>query len=259
MRVLVLSLALLWITAAGPTAHAQSLADRVLATPTEIVRMSFPAREGVCGDGADYRFRGRLEFRGRSDANWQYECENGPVRVQIEKDGDRIAAVRTYVGGAWRPRAEVTDLGDVPPREARDWLLDVAAAEAPSVAEDAIMPAVIADAPDPWPRLLDLGRDRALDLSVRERAIFWVGESAAREATRGLAQIVDNDAENTAVQKAAVFALSQRDDPERVEQLMQVAQTHSNPEVVKAAFFWLADSADERAMDFFEEVLLVTE
>jgi hypothetical protein len=35
-----------------------------------------------------------------------------------------------------------------------------------------------------------------------------------------------------------------------------VARTHPNPDVVRSAFFWLAESADDRAILFFEEVLL---
>jgi HEAT repeat protein len=54
-----------------------------------------------------------------------------------------------------------------------------------------------------------------------------------------------------------VFALSQRDEPERIDHLLRVARTHPNPEVVRSAFFWLAESADERAIDFFEDVLRV--
>lgn len=250
-----------WLAVAvAPDASAQTLADRVLGASTDIVRMSFAAREGLCGNAEDSQFvGGRWEFRGRSDGNWQYACEDGPVRVQIAKDGRRMIAVRTYVGGNWRARTDATDLGEVSAQAASDWLLDLAASASPAVAVDAILPAAIADAPDPWQRLLGLGRDRNLSTRVRERAIFWVGQSAAREATRGLAEIVDNGTESVAVLKAAVFALSQRDDPERIDQLMRVARTHPNPEVVKASFFWLADSADERTLDFFEEVLAATQ
>jgi HEAT repeat protein len=142
----------------------------------------------------------------------------------------------------------------VPAEEASEFLLDLARTATPGVAKDAIMPAVIAAAPDPWPALLDLSRSRSLDRRVREQAIFWLGQSAAREATEGLTALAVGD-ETTEVQKAAVFALSQRDEPERIDRLIGVARTHSNPEVVKSAVFWLADSEDERAIDFFEEVL----
>jgi len=40
-----------------------------------------------------------------------------------------------------------------------------------------------------------------------------------------------------------------------VEQIEQVARTNTNPEVRKQAMFWLGQSKDPRATDFFAEVL----
>jgi hypothetical protein len=232
------------------TALAQSLEERVFGAPTDVVRMSFAARADLCvhnGDGVWHQ---------GVDIDWWRPCEEGPVRVQARKDGGRITALRTYVGGAWPASDDATDLGDVSAEAASDWLLGLAATAAPSVAEDAIDPAVMADVPDPSVALLDLGRDRDLAEDVRERAIFWVGESAAREATRGLAELAESETETTRIQQAAVFALSQRDESERIDHLLRVARTHPNPKVVRSAFFWLAESSDERAIQFFEEVLL---
>lgn len=227
---------------------AQSLAERVNAAPAGFVRMSYPAREGVCSQGSD---RPRDQ---RVNVDWIRDCEDGPVRVQLEKDAARIVGVSSYVGGRWQPRENVTDLGDVGAQDASEFLLDLAASALPTVAEDALLPAVIANAPDPWRRLLALARDRALHANVRNQAIFWLGQSAAGDATAGLAALAAGN-ETTEVQKAAVFALSQRDDPDRIEQLIRVARTHSNPQVVRAAFFWLAQSEDPRAVDLFEKIL----
>ena len=226
--------------------EAQSLAERVAAAPGG-VRMTYAAREGVCGTD-----NGWIDTR--DDGDWRPDCQRGPVRLTVDKDGRRIVAVRARIGGERQPRDDVTDLGEVPAAEASDFLLDLAARAAPNVAEDAVMPAAIADAPDPWRRLLALARDGSLAADVREQAAFWLGQSATREATAGLAEIVDADG-SVEVQKAAVFALSQRDEPERIDTLIGVARTHANREVVRAAFFWLAESEDPRAIDFFEEVL----
>lgn len=237
------------VGAASP-APAQPLEDRVYGAPTDVVRMSFPARADVCVNS------GEGVWRRDFDSNWWRSCEDGPVRVQASKDGHRITALRTYVGGVWRASNDATDLGDVPAEAASEWLLGLATTAAPSVAEDAIDAAAMADAPDQWMPLLELGRDSDLAEDMRERAIFWVGQSAAREATRGLAYLAESETEATRIQQAAVFALSQRDEPERIDHLLRVARAHPNPEVVRSAFFWLAESADERAIQFFEEVLL---
>jgi hypothetical protein len=42
---------------------------------------------------------------------------------------------------------------------------------------------------------------------------------------------------------------------EGVPKLIQVAQSNRNPEVRKQAMFWLGQSNDARALDFFEKVL----
>ena len=39
------------------------------------------------------------------------------------------------------------------------------------------------------------------------------------------------------------------------EKLMEIARTNRNPEVRKQAMFWLGQSKDPRALDFFAQVL----
>jgi HEAT repeat protein len=57
------------------------------------------------------------------------------------------------------------------------------------------------------------------------------------------------------VRKKAVFALSQLPKDDGVPKLIAVARTHRDPEVRKQAMFWLGQSGDERAVQFFEQVL----
>ena len=57
------------------------------------------------------------------------------------------------------------------------------------------------------------------------------------------------------MKKKAVFALSQLPKDEGVPLLIKVARTNTNPEVRKQAMFWLGQSKDPRATDFFAEVL----
>ena len=53
-----------------------------------------------------------------------------------------------------------------------------------------------------------------------------------------------------------MFALSQLPKDEGVPRLIDVARNNRNPEVRKQAFFWLGQSKDPRAVQFFEEILL---
>jgi len=57
------------------------------------------------------------------------------------------------------------------------------------------------------------------------------------------------------VKKKAVFALSQLPREEGVPKLIEVAQNNRNREVRKQAMFWLGQSHDPRALQFFEKVL----
>ena len=52
-----------------------------------------------------------------------------------------------------------------------------------------------------------------------------------------------------------MFALSQLPKDEGVPKLIDVARTNRNPAVRRQAMFWLGQSRDPRALEFFEEVL----
>jgi HEAT repeat protein len=84
--------------------------------------------------------------------------------------------------------------------------------------------------------------------------VFWLGQAAGEEATRGLDSLatVGGDLE---VRKHAVFALSQRPADEGVPVLIRIARTNRSPELRKTALFWLGQSEDPRALTLFEEIL----
>jgi HEAT repeat protein len=150
-----------------------------------------------------------------------------------------------------------TDLGSVSARDAVDFLLHAARTGGSGKgAEEAVFPATLADVQDIWRDLLGLARDRALHEDVRTAAVFWVGQEAADAATEGLAQMAMDRDEEQEVRDAAVFALSQRPDDEALPLLMEIARTAPGAETRRSAMFWLAESEDERALEFFEEILL---
>ena len=57
------------------------------------------------------------------------------------------------------------------------------------------------------------------------------------------------------VKRRAVFALSQLPSAEGVPLLIDLARNHRIPEVRRQAMFWLGQSKDPRAIDFFEQIL----
>src|SRR5262249_45346066 len=103
--------------------------------------------------------------------------------------------------------------------------------------------------------LIDVaGKDS--DRESRKQAIFWLGQKAGERSLGALKDTLDSSDADTEVKKQAVFAISQRPKDEAVPLLINVARTHSNADVRKQAIFWLGQTGDERAVDFFKEVLM---
>ena len=90
---------------------------------------------------------------------------------------------------------------------------------------------------------------------TRGQALFWLAQKASHKiAGEAIENAIENDPE-TAVKRQAVFALSQMPAEEGVPRLIAVAKTNRNREVRKQAVFWLGQSRDPRALQFFEEIL----
>lgn len=255
-----------WALVAGPAA-AQRLGARIAAAPDGIARLSFAARPGVCGNGRNVIAlecsggmcgRHTITFDGGYEGDEvEYDCEPGPVRVSITVRSGRVASLRTYVGGRWvtAPRPGVTDLGTVSPRDAVDFLLELAAQQDGRVGEDAILPATLADSVRVWPALLKLAREEHVPRRTRRQAVFWLGQAAGDAATRGLTDLVNDADVDRDVREQAVFALSQQPRDAGVSALIRIARTHPEPAVRRKAIFWLGQSGDPRALALFEELL----
>ncbi|MBI5601486.1 MAG: hypothetical protein HY944_07975, partial [Gemmatimonadetes bacterium] len=173
------------VGASAREGQAQNLAARVRQAGDGTVRFSFAAREGVCGNG-----RNSINVRSERNQDVESECETGPVMVALTKADGQLTSLRTYVGARWKAGgADVTQLGTVGARDAVDYLLGVAEGGSGKIAEQAIFPATLADSVTPWPRLLKLARDESRPSAVRRQAVFWVGQAASEEATKGLADV----------------------------------------------------------------------
>jgi hypothetical protein len=230
---------------------AQSLAQRLQAAGDGTIRLSFAAREGVCGHA-----NGISIMDGDENDEWISDCERGPVRVWLRMRGGRVAEAETRVAGRWREaRAGTNDLGLVPAREAVDLLLGLARRSGSSEGDELLTAAAMADSVVIWPELLGMARDRSLSSKTRNQAVFWLGQAAGDAATRGLDSIATDDRGDMDVREQAVFALSQRPAEEGVPALIRIARTSPHPELRRKALFWLGQSEDPRALALFEELL----
>jgi len=139
-----------------PRADAQNLARRLAGVKNGTVRMSFAARDDICGYANGITTRARENGQTRGDWNWNgnrsedvvYDnaCSEGPARVVARFENGQLTRIHTYVGGRWRPAgADVTDVGTVSVRDATDYLLSIARTQSGKAAGEAIFPLTIAD------------------------------------------------------------------------------------------------------------------
>jgi hypothetical protein len=93
------------------------------------------------------------------------------------------------------------------------------------------------------------------EATLKGKALFWLAQRAADQALPAITAAIDSDPD-TAVKRQAVFALSQMPKDQGIPRLIELARSHSNPVVRRQAMFWLGQSKDQRAVDFFAEILL---
>jgi hypothetical protein len=225
------------------TTAASVIDDAVDKMDEGTIRLQFESRDGVCGDG-----RHSISFGGEdswyvSDGHyddWERDCDEGPVRVSMRIRDGKVVRVKTRVGGTPKAAGDgIVDLGDVPPETAADYFLGLARNARESVAEDAILPAILARDVVVWPDVLEIARDGDRPEDVRESAVFWLGQLAGEKATEGLKSIVEDDDEDMEVREAAVFALSQGNSRKSTGYLMEIARNNPHPELRRNAMFWL--------------------
>jgi hypothetical protein len=228
---------------------AQTLAQRAATLRDGTIRFSYAAREGVCGRG-----EGNISTNRDRNSEWEWECEEGPVRISAQVEAGRIVRLRTYVGGRWRePTPDTRDLGTVGVREAASWLEALALAPG-TLRGDAVFPITLADSISPWDAVLRVAKTTELPTARRQSALFWLGQGAGALATAHLEEVAMSD-EDRRLRDHAVFALSQQRDGAGIPALLRLARTNDDPKVRKTAFFWLGQSKDPRALALFEEVL----
>jgi hypothetical protein len=202
---------------------------------------------------------GTTTFTARSGGGGPIKLEGSPGMVILFRvAGKRVERVRTFsedcqLDAGGRP---VQWLDNVRPADSVALLESLVGAE--SDRKDRVTGGALAalslhadlSASD---ALIRLARSHAA-AGVRGDAIFWLAQRAGQKSAALITERIDQDPD-TEVKKRAVFALSQLPRDEGVPLLIKVARTNANPAVRKQAMFWLGQSKDPRAIDFFAEIL----
>lgn len=234
--------------AAAHGAGAQSIAKRVDAVRDGTVEMHFATRPGVCGDG-----RGSVWTTDRErDVGRSRTCIEGPVRVRLGRADGNTVSVRTCIACQSARASLDVDLGEVPALEAARYLLGVARSGGGRNAGDAVSAAAFADA-DVAADIAEIARDEAATLEARKQALFWFGQSDA--PTRTLVNL-DAALKPQALREHYTFVLSQRRDDAAVTKLIDIARSDRDARVRKQAMFWLGQSRDPKAIQFFRDILV---
>ncbi len=255
--------ALLVASALGTTVplQAQTAAQRLAQVRDGRVRFTVTLRPEVCGSGQniwrtrDGSSRTSWGDRNSRDVEYDVDCDSGPGRVVIDKDGGTATDLRFYVGGRWRASQSVTDLGAVGARDAAALLLSIARTNEGKAGRNAVFPLTLIDSVEVWRDLMQLARDDTRPRETRRQAVFWLGQLAEGPATAGLDELVGEAALDRDVKEQAIFALSQRPKDEGVPALVRIVRTSKDPELRKKALFWLGQSGDPRALQLIEELL----
>ncbi|MBC7932438.1 MAG: HEAT repeat domain-containing protein [Rubrivivax sp.] len=103
-------------------------------------------------------------------------------------------------------------------------------------------------------KLFEIARSTASE-ELRQSAIHRLGELVSERSFQMLSDTVNSSGEKTEVQLEAVRAISERPTEQSVPMLIKVARTHPNPEVRKEAIRKLGETGDQRAVEFFREIL----
>lgn len=103
--------------------------------------------------------------------------------------------------------------------------------------------------------LLDIARDKSVDVASRKEAIFWLSQSKGIDVN-GLQSIYDASKGDREIRKQIIFAYSQSSNAAAVDKLMDIAKnTGEDADMRKEALFWLGQKNDPRVKQFLRDLI----
>jgi HEAT repeat protein len=100
--------------------------------------------------------------------------------------------------------------------------------------------------------LLGIARDTAQGIEMRKQALFWAGQGGVSlaELTKLYGTVGDRQ-----MREQLIFVYSQRDEPEALDKLIEIAKRDPDPELRKRALFWLGQSGESRAIQALQDII----
>jgi len=243
------------LVAAAGSVSAQTLERRVAGAPDGNVTFHFASRADVCGDGRTYIRADDMWMGSFNDGIRSMQCERGPIRVLLTRDGKDVLRISTYAG----PVAEepgATNLGAVPAADAAAWLLGIASRIDGRPGREAIMPAALADSALVTRELLAIARNTERSRELRRSALSWIvrrrgerGELSADEVSRTLVTIARDETEVRTVRDQALSSLSRLESASSLDALVAMTTGTTEAWLARRAVEMMANSGDPRAHD----------
>lgn len=103
--------------------------------------------------------------------------------------------------------------------------------------------------------LLDMAKDKTIDVESRKNAIYWANEQRTVDMN-DLNAIYDQARGEDEVQKQVLFVYSNRKEPAAVDKLMAIAKSDPNIEMKKSALYWLGTKNDPRIKQFILDLII---
>ena len=85
------------------------------------------------------------------------------------------------------------------------------------------------------------------DESIRQNAVFWLGQNGGKAGADMIERIARNDSDDIDIRRHALFSLSQSDAIDAYPMLAGFARDDDESEMRSQAMFWMANGGDKRA------------
>lgn len=124
--------------------------------------------------------------------------------------------------------------------------------EAPELNEQILVAVAQAERRTDAEWLLSIASNDRVERGLREKAVFWAAQSGAPAPALG--SLYDR-LQDRRLKERVLFGLSESDQPQAIDKLIEIARSEKDPELRKKAIFWLGNSEDPRAADVLMELI----
>jgi hypothetical protein len=103
--------------------------------------------------------------------------------------------------------------------------------------------------------LLDMAKDKTIDVESRKNAIYWASQQRTVDMNE-LNAIYDQARGDDEVQTQVLYVYSTRKETAAVDKLMAIAKSDPNIEMKKQALYWLGKKNDPRIKQFILDLIV---